>query len=250
MFKKIFEGKKAALFNLDDAVVLGLNDITIQSFHQVMNDVFLGYIDPTPFCIPGNSFRTIWESILYANEIDKKDFKVKDLIEKTNTAYLEILNNKSFKIEPAEGFWELLIELKEDYKYKTALISNFPKLILEKISEEIEFEGVFDVVIFNENNKEQLIKMYKKALKNLKVSAKNAVSFEGSIPGVLAANKVKVDVFLIGDLKTRKSFFRDKVKDFSMDFTPYPGNINKTYGEYISESIKGAIEDRKQKTTF
>lgn len=247
MYKKLFEGKKAVIFSLDEAVVTGLNDVKIQVFQQVMNEVFLGYIDPTPYCIPGYSFRTIWESILYANEIEKGKFKVKDLIVKTTNAFVEVLNAKDFDIEPMEGFWELFAELKEDHGYKTALISNFPKPIVDKLSEKLEIDGIFDVVVFNENTKEQLHKIYKKALKKLKEGAKNTISFEGSIPGVRAANKAKVDVFVIWDIKTRKSFFGDKVKEFSIDFTAYPGNIDKYYEEYLAESIKGALEDKKQR---
>lgn len=247
MYKKLFEGKKAVIFSLDEAVVTGLNDVKIQVFQQVMNEVFLGYIDPTPYCIPGYSFRTIWESILYANEIEKGKFKVKDLIEKTTNAFVEVLNAKDFDIEPMEGFWELFAELKEDHGYKTALISNFPKPIVDKLSEKLEIDGIFDAVVFNDKTKEQLHKIYKKALKKLKEGAKNTISFEGSIPGVRAANKAKVDVFVIWDIKIRKSFFGDKVKEFSIDFTAYPGNIDKYYEEYLAESIKGALEDKKQR---
>lgn len=248
MYKKLFEGKKAVLFNLDTAVVTDLNDVKIRVFQQVMNEVFLGYIDPTPYCIPGYSFRTIWESILYANEIEKGKFKVRDLIEKTVKAYVEILNDDNFIMEPTEGFWELFAELKEDHGYKTALISNFPKPIVEKLSEKLEIDGIFDAVVFNEKNKEELHKIYTRALKKLKVRAKNSLSFEGSIPGVKAANKAKVDVFVIWDLKTRKSFFGDKVKEFSLDFTAYPGNIDKYYEEYLAESVNGALEDKKQRS--
>ena len=250
MYKKLFEGKKAVLFNLDEAVITGLNDVKIQVFQQVMNEVFLGYIDPTPYCIPGYSFSTIWESILYANEVEKGKFKVKDLVEKTTNVYLEFLNDKNFVVEPTDGFWELFAELKEDHGYKTALISNFPKVIVEKLSEKLEIDGIFDAVVFNENNKEELYKIYKKALKKIKANAKNAVSFEGSIPGVRASNKAKVDVFVIWDLKTRKSFFGDKVKEFSLDFTAYPGNIDKYYEEYLAESVKGALEDKKNRAKF
>lgn len=247
MFKRYFENKNAALFNLDDAVIPGLNDIKIQAFQKAMNNVFLGYIDPTPYCIPGYSFRTIWESILYANEIEKGKFKIENLIEKTVNTYLEIINDEDLNIEPADGFWELFAELKEDHGYKTALISNYHKIIQETLSKKSEIDGVFDIAVSNENTKEELPKIYKKALKKLKVSPKKAVSFEGSIPGVRAANKAKVDVFVIWDLKTRKSFFGDKVKEYSRDFTPYIGNIDKTYEEYLAESVKDAIKDKEQR---
>jgi len=247
MFKKYFENKRAALFNLDSAVIPGLNYIKIKSFQRSMDDLFLGYIDPTPYCIPGYSFRTIWESILYANELEKGNFKIKDLIEKTTDVFLDIVNKESFNFEPAEGFWELLADLVEDHGYKTALISNYPKTIQETLSKKAEIDGVFDAVVFNENTKEELHKIYKKALKKLKVGPKKAVSFEGSIPGVRAANKAKVDVFVIWDLETRKSLFGDNVKEFSMDFTVFPGNIDKTYEEYLAESARGALEDKEQR---
>lgn len=250
MYKILFEGKKAVIFNLDDAVITGLNEIKIQVFQKVMNDVFLGYIDPTSYCIPGYSFRTIWESILYANEIEKGKFKIKDLIEKTTNAYIETINNEGIIIDTTDGFWQLFGELKEDHGFKTALVSNYPKPVVDKLTEKIELEGIFDVVVCNENTKEELHRIYKKVLKKLKMNPKKVVSFEGSIPGVRAANKAKVDVFVIWDLKTRKSFFGDKVKEFSLDFTAYPGNIDKTYEEYLAESVKGAIEDKKQRQSL
>jgi len=247
MYKKLFEGKKAAIFNLDEAMAKGLNDVKISAFHKVMNEVFLGYIDPTPYCIPGYSLKTIWESILYANELEKGKFNVKNLVEKTTNTYVEILNDNEFAIEPMEGFWEFFAELTEDYNYKTALISNLPKPVVEKLSDKLEVAGIFDVVLSNEKMKEELPKIYKKALKKLKTRAKNTISFEGSVPGVSAANKSKVDVFVLWDMKTRKSFFGDKVKEFSLDYTSYPGNINRTYEEYLAESVKGGLEDKKQR---
>lgn len=247
MYKNLFEGKKAIIFNLDEAVVRGLNEIKIQVFQQVMSDVFLGYIDPSPYCIPGYSFRTIWESILYANEIKKGKFNVKNLVEKTTNAYIEIINKEGVIIDITDGFWQIFGELKEDKGFKTALVSNYPKPVVDKLSEKLEIDGIFDVVVCNENTKEELHRIYKKVLKKLKMNPKKVMAFEGSIPGVRAANKTKVDVFVIWDLKTRKSFYGDKVKEFSLDFTAYPGNIDKTYEEYLAESVKGAIEDKKQR---
>lgn len=247
MYKSLFEGKKAVIFNLDDAVASGLNEIKVQAFHRAMNDVFLGYIDPTPYCIPGYSFKVIWESILYANEMEKEKIKIKDVVEKTAEIYLDIINKESFNLEPTGGFWEFFAELTEDHGFKTALISNYPKPIVEKLSEKLELEGIFDVVISNEKNKEAPHKIYKKALRKLKTNPKRTVAFEGSIPGAKAANKEKVDVFVIWDLKTRKSFFGDEVKEFTTDFTPFIGNIDRTYGEYLSESIKGALENKKKR---
>lgn len=250
MFKKYFENKKAVLFNLDDAVIPGLNDIKIKAFQRVMEGVFLGYIDPTPYCIPGYSLRTIWESILYANEIEKGSFNIKELLEKTTEIFLEVVNKEGFNFEPAEGFWELFAELTEDHGYKAALVSNYPKIIQETLSKKAGIEGIFDVVVFNENNKEELYKLYKKAIRKLKTRPKNAVSFDGSVPGVRAANKAKVDAFVIWDLNTRKSSFGDKVKDFSIDFTTYPGNIDRTYEEYLADSVRGAMEDKEQRQSF
>lgn len=245
MYKKIFDGKKAALFNLEGTLCKEINPLIIEAFQQTMQTVFLGYIDPTEYCIPGYSLNTIWKSILQGNQIEKNAYRVEDLLIKTEQAFLEILRND--KLETTEGFWDLIYELIDEKEYKVGLVSNLSQKIQEELSKKLGLEGIFDVVSFNENGKEILDKTYGKAIRNLKIKKKKIIAFEGSIPGVKAANKKGVDVIVIWDLITRKSFYGNKVKNIDIDFAHYVGRTETTYEEYLAESVKGAIEDKKQK---
>lgn len=252
MYKRLFEGKKAVLFDLEETVVKGLGIVKIQAFQFVMDSIYLGYIDPTPYCSAGYTFEETWEAIFHANEIKKSDLKIKtkDLVAKTTEMYLEIIKEEDFIIEPIEGFWSLFYELKEEKGFKTGLTTNLPRAIEEQLCEKLEIDGIFDTVVCVDDVREPKPspKMYKRALKNLKVRPKETISFESSVPGVGAANKAKVDVCVIWNTYARKSLFGDSVKEFTIDFTPYPENLDETHEEYIARSVRGAVEDKRAGT--
>jgi hypothetical protein len=60
-----------------------------------MEPLYLEYIDPDPYCKNGYTFKEIWESLLYANKLERK-FNVKELVEKTQEAYFELINDQNF----------------------------------------------------------------------------------------------------------------------------------------------------------
>ena len=85
---------------------------------------------------------------------------------------------------------------------------------------------------------------YFKILKKLKVSKKEAVVFESSVPGTNSSIKAGVDTCVIWDGSLEKRHFSEKVLGFTTDFTPYPGNLDQTHEEYIATSVRDVLEDK------
>ena len=248
MYKKIFEGKKAVFFELEGAVTKDTGGVKTQAFRKTLEPLHLEYIDPDPYCKNGYTFEEIWKSLISANRLENRKLNIKELTEKTQVAYLEIINNPDFKMEPLDGFWELCYELKEEKNYKLGLLTNLPQEIEEAVVKKLDIGNVFDIILCKNDVKKvkHSPEIYKKALKKLKIKASEALAFESSIPGVQAAEKAKIGILLIWDEKTRKSFFEDKYLAFSRDFTPYPGSLDETEEEYLAKSIREAVEDKKK----
>ncbi len=244
MNKKYFENKRAVIFDLDGTVFKEAEELRKESFEKVVRDEKLDYINPKPYCISGYSSETIWEAILDANEV--KDKKINDLVNKTAEAYLEIVKNT--EIKTAEGFWDFFYELKQEKNFKIGITSNTPKAIQEIVMKKLEINGIFDAEIFGDDVKKLKPhpEIYKKILRLLKVSPKETIVFEDSIPGVKSAVEAKIDTFVIWDGVTRKSLFEDKVFDFSRDFIPYPGTLDETHEEYIMKSYTQALENKER----
>lgn len=241
MYKEIFGAKKAVIFDLDGTIVPETVEIRRRAFEKVLKDLRLSYIDPRPFYAPGYPSENIWETIFNTHDI--KGHKPKDMAEKTRHAYLELL--KQTELDTADGFWDFYFELKEK-NFKIALVSNSPREIQNLIIDKVEIKNLFDVEIFGDDikNPKPDPEIFKKALKELKVKPKEAIVFENSIPGVEAANKADIDVIVIWDGLTDKWLYDEIPLEFSPDFTPYPGNMDKTHIEDLIESYKEVGEDK------
>jgi beta-phosphoglucomutase len=243
MYKKIFKDKKAIIFDLDGTIVKDTVEIRKQTYEKVLADMNLSYVNPRPYCVPGYSSAVVWDAILEGNNLKK--YKISDLVTKTRDTYLKLI--KEVELEPVEGFWDILYEFKEVKKYKVALVTNSPKNIQEFVMEKLKIKDTFDVTVFGDEVRKNKPdpEIFKKALKKLGISVKEALAFEDSVPGVKACNKIKLDTIVIWDGKTRKSLFGNKVIEFSPDFTPYPESLDETHGEYLLKSFKAAARSKK-----
>jgi len=248
MYKKIFEGKKAVFFELEGAITKSTDGIKTKAFKKVMEPLYLEYIDPDPYCKNGYTFKEIWESLLYANKLERK-FNVKDLVEKTQEAYFELINDQNFNPETLDGFWELSYELKEERNFKLGLLTNLPRKIEEVLVKKLDIANVFDLILCEDDVRKAKPspEIYRKALRILKIKAGEALTFESSIPGAQSAEKAGVGTLIIWDQKTRRSFFGEKYLEISIDFTPYPGSLDETQEEYIARSMREAVEDKKRR---
>lgn len=242
MYKTFFEDKKAVIFDIDGTIFKESREFRIKALKKVLENMKLSYIDPDPYCISGYASKEVWDAILYANDI--KDIDINELVNKTEEAYIDLIKNT--ELEPTDGFWDIFYELKQEKNFKTAITTNTRRSTQEIVMEKLDIKGVFDVEVFADDVRRPKPnpEIYKKALKLLKVRSKETICFEDSIPGAKSSVEAGIDTIVIWDGETRKSFFGDKILDFSMDFTPYPGNLDETHIEYVVRSYKDAVEKR------
>ena len=244
MYKNLFEGKKVAIFNLNGTVVVNTQDLRKKAVGEVLDVIGYGFINPNPYCLAGSSIKTTWESIIIGNEIENT-LSIKELETKTVEKYIEII--KKTELETIDGFWDLIYELKEEAGFKTAVISDMPRDVDSLVMEKLDLLGVFDVSVFLDDVKKEIPSTapYKKILRELKIKPKEAIAFDNSVEGVRSAGKSDVDTILIWDGETKRRFFKGKVVHTAFNLSEYVGGLNKTYLEYIAESCKGALEDKK-----
>ncbi|MBW6441718.1 HAD family phosphatase [Patescibacteria group bacterium] len=241
MFKKIFEGKKAVIFDLDGTIFKEAEELRKQSFEKVLEKMNLSYIDPRPYCVPGYPPEEVWEAIIKAYEI--KDQKIPDLVDKTRECYLEIVKNS--EIEPAEGFWDLFYELKHEKNFKVGLDANTPKAIQEQVMEKLDIKNIFDSVVFGDDIKKLKPHpdIFKKIMKEMGVSEKETLVFEDSPAGVIATGKAKIDTIVISEDARNKSNFQGQVVDISPDFSAYVGRMDEGYSDYMARKIIESEEE-------
>ncbi len=246
MYKNLFEGKKAAIFNLNGTVVSNTHTLRKKAVDEVLDVIGYGFINPNPYCSAGSSIKTTWESIIMGNDIENT-LSVQELVTQTIEKYTEII--KKTELDVIEGFWDLIFELKEEAGFKTAVISDMPRGVDELVMKKLDLLGVFEVSVFLDDVKKEIPSSaaYKKILRELKIKPKEAIAFDNSITGVRAAGKSGIDTILIWDGETKRRFFKGNVVHTALNLSEYVGGLNKTHLEYIAESCKGALEDKKRR---
>jgi len=244
MYKKYFQGKKAAFFDLDGTVIT-TSKMCTDAVQKVLNDDRASYVNAEEYRINGYPMRTSWQMILEVNDLGP-DKKMEDYTKLTEEAYVETV--KKVDLIPTEGFWPLVYELKEDKGYKLALVTNTRKGVADVLIDKLGLREVFDLIICGDEVKRLKPdpEMYKKALKQLKLKPKEVVVFEDSIVGVTAATKAKLDIIVIWDKLTPKYLFPGKILDFMPDFSSLPGNLDETPPEFVKRITKEAEETKKR----
>jgi beta-phosphoglucomutase-like phosphatase (HAD superfamily) len=247
MYKNLLASKKAVIFELDGAVTKDTRELRIRAFENVEDTNPIGYLMPRSYYSDGCSFEEIWDAIIYGNEIET-DFKIKDLVNKTWEAYAEIIKNPDTSLELTEGFIDFYYELKTEKNLKIGLVTDTPKHICEEIKKKLEIDGLFDALVTGDDIKRAKPnpETYSKILKRLKVSKKEALVFESSVPGTKSSIKAGIDTCVIWDGDFEERQFSEKVLEFTSDFTSYPGNLDQTHEEYIATSVKEAFEEKRQ----
>lgn len=244
MYKNIFEGKKAAIFNLNGTVVSNTHDLRKRAVTEVLDDLGYGFINPKPYCVSGTPIKTIWESIIIGNDI-KNILGISELETKTIEKYTKIIRDT--ELETVDGFWDLIYELKEERGFKTAVISDMERAVDTTVIDKLDVSNFFDVSVFKDDVKKEMPSAvaYKKILGELKIKPGDAVAFENSILGVKSAGTAGIDTILIWDGETKRRFFKGNIVHTATTLSEYVGNLDKTHLEYIAESCKGALEDKK-----
>ena len=249
MYKKIIQGKKAVFFDLDGTVVKETEDLKIKALQKVLDDIEASYINAETYRFDGYPFRSSWEVILKVNDLATEK-KIDELVDLTNKTYIDMINKSN--MEPTEGFWDLVYELKEKKQFKLALLTNTAKPVADVVIDKLEIREVFDLIICGDEVKK--IKpnpeIYKKALKSLKLKRQDVTVFEDSLAGVESAAKAKLDIVVIWDRKTPKYLFKGHILDYLGDFSALPGSLDETYLEFMQRRYKEIEEAKKLKKTL
>lgn len=236
MYKKYFDGKKGVFFDLDGTVVDSI-PYWKDAFMKVLDD--LNYLEEArdTFVDRGSYVTEIWDYIKSIPGVDI-ELSTEELTKKTFDAYLSLL--QKFPIEPRDGFWSFVGELKEK-EFKLALVSNSDKEIVDTVTEMLDIkEDVFDLILTGDQvkNRKPAPDIYKKALKILKLKPKEVLVYEDSVSGAKSAKKAKLETIAIWDGQVVEREYPRNVKDFLPDFSSFPGNLDTTYLEHARKGVK------------
>ena len=238
MYGQLIRDKKAVFFDLDGTIV-DTEPLWAQGFETVLHEVAPSFSQDIKniYAETGVSDHIKWENLKKAKHI-KTDLSVEELVDKTNKAFLELIENVEFF--PALGFWELAYFLKVKKEFPLALTTNSPQNVAQVILDKLDIKETFNFYIFGDQvkNKKPNPEMYLTAAKKLNVEPKDVLVFEDSHCGSQASVAAGMDTVIIGEgFYDRKSYPKE-IKKYFPDFRELPTNLDMTYQE--------AWEDYKQ----
>ena len=243
MYKKIIEGKKAIFFDLDGTIV-DTQTYMNSAVQKVIDEMGFSWVSAENYYQPGKCITNQWKTIVASNSLGIKE-PIENLVEKTHNYYIDII--KDSDLEPKEGFWDFIYELKFEKELKLALTTNSSRKTTEVVLEKIEATKLFDFIICGNEvrKKKPNPKMYKIAIKKLGVRPKEVTVFEDSLPGTTAAAKAKMDIVVMWDGQTPKYKFKGNILKFLNTYYGLAGNLDLNYLEALK---KATVEYRKIKS--
>jgi HAD superfamily hydrolase (TIGR01509 family) len=244
MFKRYIEGKTAAFFDLDGTIIDSL-PYWEEALSKVYSEITDGNYVYAPMIRWGNYLAETWEYILDVKEVET-DYKIDELVTKTQNAYLELF--KENPLEPRDGFWDLVYELKELKKFKLALISNSNRAVVNNVADIIGIrENVFHFTITGDEVKKRKPHpdIYQKAMKEMGLKASEVLVFEDTVTGATAADKAGLDLIIIWDGAIKEREYPGNIFTFLPDFSGLPGNLDKEY----YEALKGRVDELEEENT-
>jgi len=236
MYKKYFDGKKAVFFDLDGTVIDSI-PYWKNAFMKVLEE--FGYLEQARdhFVDHGSYVTEIWKYIKGIPGV-KIEPSAKELTKKTYQAYLEIFEKAP--LEPRDGFWPLVGELKEK-GFRLALVSNSDMEIVDPVTAKLNIkENVFDIIMTGDQVRKRKPhpSIYNKTLKKLALKPKEVLTFEDSVTGSESAQKAGLEVIAIWDGQVVEREYPKNVKEFLPDFSSFPGNLDTTYLEHAKQGIE------------
>lgn len=236
MYKKYFDGKKGVFFDLDGTIIDSI-PYWKDAFMKVLEE--LDYLEEArdAFVERGSYVTEIWGYIKSLPGVNI-DLPLKELTKKTYDEYLKLFNE--FPVEPREGFWPLVGELKEK-GFKLALVSNSDMEIVDPVVTGLNIkEDIFDLIMTGDQVKKRKPHpaLYKRALRKLKLKPKEVLVFEDSVAGSTAAKKAGLETIAIWDVDVLERDYPKNVKEFLPDFSSFPGNLETTYLEHAQKGVE------------
>lgn len=238
MYKNLFEGKKAAFFDLDGTIV-DSEPFWIMAYDKVLRT--LGSSITKFKYTRGSSVREIWQGFIQSGNL-KTDLKVDQLIEKTYQEFLTMYEASA--IETRKGFVELIVTLRLEKNFKTALITNTVRKVAEKMLKKLDVTSLFDVIICGDEVKKMKPdpEIYLSATKKIGVKPNEIIVFEDGVAGVQASRKAKLETVVVWDPDIPNYEYPEDIKLFIPNFLDLSQNIDMTYEELIDQGFKKATE--------
>lgn len=235
MYKRIFDGKNTAIFDLDGTVI-DSEYAWYKAFETVLKSAAPDALSEAKktMLTSGVPIMDKWSSLIASGIIGGNN-NAKTLTETTVAEYLKLLQLGALQIR--EGFWELAAELKLLKDFRLALVTNTSRNVVDIVSKNLSFGATFDLVICGDevSKPKPNPDIYIKALKELKIKPKSALVFEDSVTGVTAATRAGIDTVVIWDGRIHEQDYPVEVLGFVADFTPFPGNLDKTIKDIIKD---------------
>ena len=245
MYKKLVEGKKAVFFDLDGTIV-NTQGIWTESVQSVLEKLGIDWVSDKNAFTPGVDLNLQWKNLIRKYSI-KTDKTPQNLTEETHDEYLRLLNEGP--LEPKEGFWDFLYEIKEEKGLKAALITNSKKDVAYETLKKINAENSFDLVIYGDEVKDLKPnpEIYLLALQKMSLKPEEVLVFEDSLAGVSAADSAGISIVAIENENfVEEEFKGKKVYIILPDFSPLPKHLDRTFKEWVEYHAQKADEKQRK----
>lgn len=242
MYKKIFEGKKAVIFDLDGTIV-DSEPFWIMAYDKVLRT--LGSSITKFKYTRGNSIIEIWQSFIQSGNL-KTNVTIDQLVEKTYQEFLTMYEKS--EIDARKGFIELIVTLKLEKGFKTALVTNTVRKVADRMLKKLDIAGLFDVIICGDEVKKLKPdpEIYLSASQKLSIKPADIIVFEDGVGGVQAARKAKMETIVVWDPDIPNYDYPEDTKLFIPNFLDLSQNMDVTYEELIEEGFKRAAAQIKK----
>ena len=236
MYKKYFDGKKGVFFDLDGTIIDSI-PYWKDAFMNVLEE--LDYLEEArdAFVERGSYVTEIWKYIKSLPGVDI-NLPLDELTKKTYDEYLRLFNK--FPMEPRDGFWSLVGELKEK-GFKLALVSNSDMEVVDPVTTKLKIkENIFDLIMTGDQvrRRKPHPAIYKKTLRKLRLKSQEVLVFEDSVTGSMAAKKAGLETIAIWNSDVVERDYPKNVKEFLPDFSSFPGKLDTTYLEYAQKGVE------------
>lgn len=237
MFKKYFENKSAAFFDLDGTMIDSLPYWERAHLEVYRKATGKNYTE-LPLIRRGSYSAEVWKYALENSDL-KIDLSINDLVQKTNQTFLKIFQENPLELR--DGFWNLVYELKEVKQYRLALTTNTNRMVADRVLEILNLKDkIFEFTITGDEvkNRKPAPDIYRKTLKNMGLKAGEVIVFEDSLAGANSADAAGLDMIIILSSEVDPVTYPKSVLTFFEDFSSLPGNLDKDYYETALDSLK------------
>ena len=249
MFKQIFKGKEAVVFDLDGTLV-DSKPLWIAACTEVAQN--LGFEWRGSAFLGGEGLYSTWSDYLSYADINP-GVSISELVKQTKDKFLKLLDSADLDVR--DGFWHFVSILKDERNFKLGLVTNTDKEVGQKVLQKLGVSNVLDIALFGDDVKKKKPnpEIYKLVGKKLGIKPHKILVFEDSVEGVKAAVKAGMPVIAIWKPSSPpKKEYSSNVLLFVEDFSVFPGNLDKTYRESLLREFSEDVSElsKEEEKTF